>query len=53
MPDGTLEISRRAEVGRLVLIHLSERYEAEEWQEMLAECAGVFPAAAFPEEWDV
>lgn len=45
------ELARRANVGRLILIHLSRRYNVSEWLEMLGECRDVFPRAAFPENW--
>ncbi len=44
-------MARRAEVSRLVLFHLSDRYEVEEWREMLAECRQIFPRTAFPDGW--
>lgn len=44
-------LAQRAEVGELVLFHLSERYTAAEWQEMLDEARQVFPATRFPSHW--
>jgi len=44
-------LAAEAEVGSLVLMHLSTRYTKEEWQEMLAEARAAFPAARFPAEW--
>lgn len=44
-------LAARAGVGRLVLFHLSDRYRAEQWQEMLSEARAVFPATAFPAHW--
>lgn len=46
-------LAARAEVGRLVLFHLSDRYQPDEWQQMLGEARAVFPATAFPEHWAV
>ena len=45
-------LASRAGVGRLVLFHLSDRYRAEQWREMLAEAGAVFPATSFPPRWD-
>jgi ribonuclease Z len=44
-------LAARAEVVRLVLFHLSERYRPEEWRAMLAEARAVFPATEFPGHW--
>jgi ribonuclease Z len=44
-------LAKRAAVGRLVLIHLSDRYQPEEWQAMLAEAQAIFSAATFPGHW--
>jgi ribonuclease Z len=40
-------LARRANVGQLVLFHLSDRYEPDEWRQMLEEAQAVFPAARF------
>jgi ribonuclease Z len=45
-------LARRAGVGRLILFHLSDRYQPEEWGELLAEARAVFPNTAFPEHWE-
>ncbi len=45
------ELARRANVGALVLFHVSDRYTASEWLELLAEARAVFPATRFPEHW--
>ncbi len=47
------EIARDAEVGELVLQHISRRYSKVEWFEMLAEAQAVFPNTRFPEHWDL
>jgi ribonuclease Z len=44
-------LARRANVGQLVLFHLSDCYEPDEWRQMLEEAQVVFPAARFPEQW--
>jgi ribonuclease Z len=45
-------LAHRAGVGKLVLFHLSDRYRASEWQEILAESREVFPATEFPPHWE-
>ena len=45
------QLAAQAEVGELVLFHLSDRYEPAEWNEMLAEARQVFPNTRFPVEW--
>jgi ribonuclease Z len=47
------ELARDAKVGRLVLIHLSDRYTPDEWVTMLEEARETFPNTAFPEQWEV
>jgi len=44
-------LAKRVGVGRLVLFHLSDRYQPDEWQAMLAEARAVFPATSVPEHW--
>ncbi len=46
-------MARRAGVARLVLVHLSERYQEAEWLEMLAECRAIFPRTEFPDTWEL
>jgi ribonuclease Z len=36
---------------RLVLFHLSERYDRQTWLEMLDEAKRIFPETCFPEDW--
>ncbi|HEV7126402.1 MAG TPA: MBL fold metallo-hydrolase [Ktedonobacterales bacterium] len=47
------ELARRAEVGRLILFHLSTRYRPAEWRDLLAEARAIFPSTAFPDHWQV
>lgn len=49
----TAELARDANVGRLVIIHVSDRYRPEEWLALLKEAHKVFPNTVFPEEWQL
>lgn len=49
----TAELAREAAVGQLVLFHLSSRYAASEWSEMLAEARAIFPTTRFPPHWQL
>jgi ribonuclease Z len=44
-------LARRADVGRLILFHVSDRYRREEWLDLLAEAQAVFPRTCFPSHW--
>ncbi len=44
-------LAKRAGVSRLVLFHLSDRYQPDEWQTMLEEARTIFPATGVPEHW--
>lgn len=44
-------LARDAEVGKLVLFHVSERYRAPEYRAMLDEAQAIFPNTAFPAHW--
>ena len=46
-------LAARAQIGELVLFHLSDRYEPAEWRQMLAEAREVFPNTRYPHEWEV
>ena len=45
------QLAKRAEVGELVLFHLSERYDRQGWVEMLEEAREVFGGACYPGGW--
>ncbi|MBN9519723.1 MBL fold metallo-hydrolase [bacterium] len=45
------ELAAAAGVGRLVLFHVSDRYDAAGWRDLLAEARAVFPATTFPDHW--
>ena len=42
-----------ADVEKLIIQHVSRRYENKEWEEMLGEAREVFPNTEFPENWKV
>lgn len=44
-------MAKEAQIETLVLFHLSRRYEAAQWQEMLQEAQAIFPATRFPPHW--
>lgn len=46
-------LARAAQVGELVLFHLSDRYERSVWGEMLTEAREIFPATRYPVEWNL
>jgi ribonuclease Z len=47
----TAQLARAAEVGHLVLFHISERYEIPDQDDLLAEAQAIFPATSFPDHW--
>jgi ribonuclease Z len=44
-------LAQRAGVKELVLLHLSDRYQRDDWIEMLSEARQVFPNTHYPPEW--
>lgn len=46
-------LADRVGPARFVLFHVSDRYDAQEWQEQLAEVRGQFDRADFPQEWGI
>ncbi len=44
-------LAERASVRQLVLFHLSDRYESEDWVEMLHEARRIFPNTQYPADW--
>ena len=46
-------LAERAQVGKLVLFHLSDRYKRSDWLEMLVECREVFSEAYYPDHWEM
>jgi ribonuclease Z len=49
----TATLARRAGVGKLMLFHLSDRYEREVWVEMLHEARQIFPESHYPAQWEL
>lgn len=47
------DLAARAGVGRLILFHLTERYQPHEWAALLAEARAVFPRTTFPDHWHI
>jgi ribonuclease Z len=45
------ELAKRAVAGKLILFHVSDRYEPTDWLEMLREAREVFPNTHYPEQW--
>lgn len=46
-------LAKQAEIGEVVLFHVSRRYQREEWLDLLREAREVFPRSRFPKEWDL
>lgn len=46
-------LARDAAVGKLILMHLSERYSEREWGGLLREARQAFPGAEFPPGWEI
>lgn len=40
----TATLAREADVGRLIMTHISSRYDDKGCQRLLAECRAIFPA---------
>ncbi len=47
------KLASDAQVGRLTLFHLSDRYNGPQWREMLAEAKSEFENTQFPEHWQI
>lgn len=46
-------LADRVGPAKLVLFHVSDRYDMQAWQEQLAEVRGQFDRADFPREWGI
>ena len=44
-------LAKRAGIGQLVLFHLSDRYQPDEWRDMLGEAQVIFPKTVLPGHW--
>jgi ribonuclease Z len=49
----SVTLAKRAQVEELILFHLSSRYQAPEWLEMLQEASQVFPTVHYPSHWNL
>lgn len=45
------ELARQAQVERLILFHISDRYDRREWLTLLDEARAIFPNTTFPNHW--
>jgi ribonuclease Z len=46
-------LAQRAGVERLILFHLSDRYQPTDWRAMLEEARQVFPNTSYPPSWNL
>jgi len=46
-------LAAEAGAGSLVLVHLSRRYDRDDWMAMRDEVREAFPEASFPADWDL
>lgn len=51
--DEVAAMASKAGVGRLILFHVSDRYQPDGWRELLAEARATFPNTDFPDGWSV
>src|SRR5262249_5724228 len=47
------KLAQRAGASELILFHLSDRYQAGDWMEMLQEAREVFPNTHYPSHWNL
>lgn len=47
------QLAKAAEIGELILFHISDRYPQSEWPEILREAHPWFPNTRFPNDWVV
>jgi ribonuclease Z len=55
MHSTSAEVARmatKAKIGRLILIHISDRYDATARRELLAEAQAIFANTSLPEGWE-
>ncbi|HEY0606456.1 MAG TPA: MBL fold metallo-hydrolase [Herpetosiphonaceae bacterium] len=45
------ELARQAQVEQLILFHISDRYDRQQWLSLLAEAQAIFPNTTFPQHW--
>lgn len=51
--DQVARLAAAAEIGELILFHISDRYTPAEWREMLGEARTCFSPTRFPETWQL
>lgn len=47
------ELARQAQIERLILFHISDRYDRRKWLNLLAEAQAIFPNTMFPPHWSL
>jgi ribonuclease Z len=47
------ELAKMADVGNYTLLHLSRRYDKQEWIEMLEAAQAIFPSSSYIEKWGI
>jgi len=52
-PNVVATLAKKAQIGQLVLFHVSERYHPSEWLGMLADAQAIFPNTRFPDHWNI
>lgn len=52
-PELAATLARAAKVQELVLFHVSQRYRADLWLDMLEKARAVFPATRFADHWNL
>jgi len=46
-------LAKAAKAEKLILFHISDRYRAKEYPELIGEAREIFPGTYFPEEWNI
>lgn len=47
------KLAQKANISKLIIFHLSQRYAKWEWRDMLLEAQKIFPKTAYPEGWKI
>lgn len=51
--SGVARLASRVGPAKVVLFHVSDRYDVQAWREQLAEVRGRFDRTVFPQEWGI